>query len=277
MFILPQNPQAYLIILLPLIIAAILPQKISAEETLGHIQDLSNKKIYFGHQSVGYNIIAGMQDILPQHPDIKLNIIDLKNNQSPSFSAPIFAHSAIGANQNPKSKIDAFVALMDKGMAQNVGIAFFKFCYVDIHQGTNIKNLFTYYKDAMKKLTEKYPQTTFAHVTAPLTSRQTGIKAAIKKIMGKPLRGDNNKTRTEFNEMMRKEYAGKAPIFDLALIESTPPDGKGQNSQTLLPEYTEDGGHLNNLGSKTAAKQLLIFLATITKPLAPLREPTKKP
>lgn len=260
--ILPQSPQTYLIILLPLIIATILPQKISAEETLGHIQDISNKKIYFGHQSVGYNIISGIQHILPQHPDLKLNIIDLKNNQSPSFSAPIFAHSAIGTNQDPKSKIDAFVALMDKGMAQNVDIAFFKFCYVDIHQGTNIKNLFTYYKDAMKKLVEKYPETTFAHVTAPLTSRQTGIKATIKKIMGKPLRGDNNKIRTQFNEMMRKEYAGKAPIFDLALIESTTPNKKSQINQALLPEYTKDGGHLNNLGSKTVAEKLLIFLTT---------------
>jgi len=30
---------------------------------------------------------------------------------------------------------------------------------------------------------------------------------------------------------------------------------------TLIPEYTDDGGHLNTLGRKIVAEQLLIFLA----------------
>ena len=31
-------------------------------------ETLSKKKIYFGHQSVGYNIIAGIQDLMKEYP-----------------------------------------------------------------------------------------------------------------------------------------------------------------------------------------------------------------
>ena len=274
MVIVSQNKAKHLIFLLPLAFAAaILPHKLSAGEKAVYFKtiqdipsqkwaDLSNKNIYFGHQSVGYNIIAGLQDVLQHQPGIKLNIIETENVQSQSLSIPFFAHSRIGVNQDPKSKIDVFVDLMDKGMAQKADIAFFKFCYVDIHQGTHIEELFTYYKTSLKRLSDKYPGTIFIHVTAPLTSQQTGVKAIIKKIIGKPLRGDNNKYREQFNKLMRTEYAGEESLFDLALLESSTPD----NSETglaLHPSFTEDGGHLNKLGGKTIAEQLLIFLASL--------------
>ena len=61
---------------------------------------------------------------------------------------------------------------------------------------------------------------------------------------------------------------GKEPLFDLAMVESTYEDGSrytfsanGHTYYALVPEYTKDGGHLNELGQKVAAEQLLIFLA----------------
>ena len=75
-------------------------------------------------------------------------------------------------------------------------------------------------------LKEAYPETIFIHVTMPLTSIQTGPKAWVKKIIGRQIRGiDDNIKRNQFNDMLRKEGEGKAPIFDLAKIESTLPDG----------------------------------------------------
>ena len=69
---------------------------------------------------------------------------------------------------------------------------------------------------------------------------------------------------------MRKEYEGKAAFFDLARIESTFRDGRrasysrdGRTYDCLVPEYTYDGGHLNDLGRKILAEQLLIFLANL--------------
>jgi lysophospholipase L1-like esterase len=64
---------------------------------------------------------------------------------------------------------------------------------------------------------------------------------------------------------MRAEYTAKELIFDLALLESSSTRKKRRTNPALLPIYTEDGGHLNDLGSKIIAEQLLIFLATCAR------------
>jgi len=150
-------------------------------------------------------------------------------------------------------------------------------CYVDLTVGTNVQNLFDKYKITISRLKKLYPETTFVHVTVPLTSENTGIKQwlkkgkdLVKKIIGRPVY--NNINRSEFNEMLRKEYEGKAPIFDLAKVESTDPNGRriaiqkhGKTFYAMVPDYTYDGGHLNETGRKKAAEQLLILLANISK------------
>jgi lysophospholipase L1-like esterase len=108
-------------------------------------------------------------------------------------------------------------------------------------------------------------------VTAPLTTVQTGIKARIKEIIGKPVGGyKDNIKREQFNEKLRKVYEGNGPVFDLAAIESTYPDGTRAFFKAasgtypfLVPEYTVDGGHLNAKGRKIVAEQLLIVLAKL--------------
>lgn len=37
-------------------------------------QKLSQKKIYFGHQSVGFNIFEGVKDAIKENPQIKLKL-----------------------------------------------------------------------------------------------------------------------------------------------------------------------------------------------------------
>jgi hypothetical protein len=232
-------------------------------------QKLSQKKIYFGHQSVGYNIIDGIKDVTKENPQVKLNIVETSNPSD--FTNPLFAHSPVGKNMDPKSKTDAFAGFMDAGLGNKADIAFFKFCYVDISPNTDVNKVFTDYNSAISALRTKYPQTTFIHVTNPLTAIQAGPKAFIKKIIGKPLGGyEDNMKREQFNTMLRKEYTGREPVFDLAAIESTNPDGSrvsfGQNGVTayaLVPAYTNDGGHLNEQGRKLVAEQLLILLANI--------------
>ena len=41
-----------------------------------HWAQLAQKKIFFGHRSVGYNIIDGIKDIMAERPYIKLNIVE---------------------------------------------------------------------------------------------------------------------------------------------------------------------------------------------------------
>lgn len=228
---------------------------------------LAEKRIYFGHQSVGQNILSGVGDVLRDNPQIKLSLVEVKGENT--FSTPQFAHSGIGSNGNPQSKIEAFSALMDKGMGRSANIAFFKFCYIDFDPSTDVEKVFHMYKETMGNLQKRYPNITFIHVTVPLTVLQKGPKAWVKSLLGKPISGyDDNINRCQFNELLRKEYGDKAPLFDLAAIESTFPDGRraffqkdGHIYYHLVEDYTYDDGHLNEKGRKIAAEQLLVLLA----------------
>lgn len=232
-------------------------------------QKLSQKKIYFGHQSIGLNIIDGIKDVMRKNQQIKLNIIETSNPSD--FTMPLFAHSCVGTNTDPKSKCDAFAGFMETGLGNKADIAFFKFCYVDFLPDTDINKVFTEYKNTMSFMRSKYPQTTFVHITTPLSTLQTGPKAWVKKIIGKPIYGyDDNVKRDQFNEKLCKEYIGIEPVFDLSSIESTAPDGSraefqkdGELYPYFVADYTSDGGHLNERGRRIVAEQLLIFLANI--------------
>jgi hypothetical protein len=74
--------------------------------------------------------------------------------------------------------------------------------------------------------------------------------------------------RDEYNRLLRATYAGREPVFDLARVESTAPDGtrvtvtwNGITAPALSPAYTDDGGHLNARGRLAAAREFLTVLA----------------
>ncbi|HDD05193.1 MAG TPA: hypothetical protein ENF51_01760 [Candidatus Aenigmarchaeota archaeon] len=230
---------------------------------------LAKKQILFGHQSVGFNILDGIRDVMREHPFIKLNIVETEDPKD--FNAPVFAHFRVGRNTDPRSKCDSFAEVMEK-VGEKVDIAFFKFCYVDVGAKTDIDEVFSYYTKTMDSLKKKYPKVTFVHFTVPLTVSRTTIKTRIKLLIGwkEIWEYDDNIRRNQFNELLRNEYGGKEPLFDLASIESTFPDGRrsffkkgGKVYYSLVPDYTLDGGHLNELGRKIVAEQLLIFLANL--------------
>jgi hypothetical protein len=229
---------------------------------------LSQKRIYFGHHSVGFNIVDGVRDLMKESPQIKLNIVETYS--TPDFKNGVFAHSRVGRNTNPKSKIDEFQKFMEGGIGDKADIAFFKFCYVDVTTKTDVQKVFDEYKNALARIENEFAKTTFVHVTIPLRITKTTSKTKIKKFLGKKniWEYEDNIKRNEFNELLRKEYDGKEPIFDLAKIESTYPDGKrsyftkaGKTYYSLVPDYTCDGGHLNETGRKIVAEQLLLVLA----------------
>lgn len=228
---------------------------------------LASKKIYFGHQSVGYNMVDGMEVVLKENTNIKLNIN--KGRESNLFRKPAFAHDNNGSNRDPRLKIDDFYTTLNH-IGQEVDFAGFKFCYVDVEKGTNINELFSYYTKKMNEVALKYPDLTLIHYTVPLKSLQTGLKAFIKKILGKDIGIDDNSVRNEFNNLLRKEYKNQI-IFDLAKFESSYPDGKrsfsevnGKKIYTMAPIYTSDGGHLSKIGKKKIGEDYLCFLAEIS-------------
>ena len=123
----------------------------------------------------------------------------------------------------------------------------------------------------MQVLKEQYPDAKFVHVTVPLGTSVPTWKTKIKQLLGIPIWGfENNISRNQYNDLLIKEYGDKEPIFDLAKIESTYPDGslstfKDSRKEyfSLVPEYTYDYGHLNELGRGRVAKELLITLVKL--------------
>jgi len=229
---------------------------------------LATKKIFFGHQSVGSNIVQGIRDVMSEDPRLKLTIVKSPNPQS--ISTPAFVEFEIGKNGDPQSKNEAFAAILDKGIGTQGGIVMYKYCYVDIDSSTDIQRMFENYRKEISTLKGKYPSLKIVHITIPLTTVEPTAKAWVKSILGKTTAQDVNVKRNEFNNLLRTTYAGTDPIFDLAEVESTHSDGSrsyftrgAEKIYTLAPEFTTDGGHLNEAGRRAAAELLLQVLAKL--------------
>jgi len=231
---------------------------------------LSEKHIYFGHQSVGNNILDGIRDLMNEYPQIKLKIAETNNADDINF--PVLAHTKIGKNFDPELKCSDFRNIIDNGIGNKIDIAFYKFCYVDVNSKTEVENIFKIYKETHYYVKHKYPDLKVIHVTIPLKSLQTGWKVSIKKILAMEIDGYvDNINRNFFNQKLIDEYGSKEPIYDLAAIESTRTDNKrvtfdmdGKTYYAMNPEYTYDGGHLNEVGRRVAAENLLILLVNLS-------------
>lgn len=229
------------------------------------ISRLNANKVFFGHQSVGGNVVQGIRDIMDQDHRLRLNLVNSAEPQS--VSGPAFVESLIGKNGDPRSKDKAFADILGRGMGLQGGIALYKYCYVDVDPDTDVQQLFENYRTEIAELAIKYPALMIVPVTVPLTTDEPGLRTWVKTMIGRPTSRDINLKRNQFNALLRKNYAGKL-VFDLAQIESTRPDGSrsyvvihGQTIYTLAPELTTDGGHLNQAGRQAAARQLLEVLA----------------
>lgn len=229
------------------------------------IETFSTKKIFFGHASVGYNIIAGIEHIISGNKVI--NIIEIKEEFN--IDRNRFYHKMNGKNFFPKSKCDAFKDfLTEKNTGNKLDIAFFKFCYVDFDEDTDVQTILNYYIETIDTIKKNFPNLIILHVTTPLTTHAWGLKGFIKNL----IKGDiANVKRNHFNQLLLEKYQNNDPIFDLAKIESTLPDGsrctfhfQGKDYLSLYRGYTYDGGHLNEYGRYYAAKELLDILLEIS-------------
>lgn len=229
---------------------------------------VAEKRFLFGHQSVGFNILDGIRAVVREHPEIRLNIVETRDNGA--FGRPVFAHARVGKNKQPATKIDDFVQLVvQPGVGDRLDGAALKLCYVDVIDGSNVKMIFDHYRQAMSKLQQRHLKLSLIYFTAPLTTAEMNWKWRVKAVLGKqdPNFADNI-SRQRFNDMMRAKYGPSGYLFDLAAIESTAPDGQrmtfsreGQTYEKLYPGYTNDGGHLNETGARLVGEQFLLFLA----------------
>lgn len=229
--------------------------------------DLAARRIYFGHQSVGGDIVQGVRDLAAADPRIGLRVLEAP----PADSAGAFVHGDVGRNGEPFLKTEDFARRLDDGGAGRVDVAFHKYCFADIVDTTDAEAVFRNYRETMERLKARHPSIAFVHVTVPLVRVQSGPRALLKKLLGQsPGRYASNFRREVFNGLMRAEYEGREPLFDLAAVESTRPDGSretithgGRTAFALHPGYTDDGSHLNEAGRRRAAAELLALLARL--------------
>lgn len=227
------------------------------------LERVAARRIFFGHQSVGANLLDGVTDLAQGR-------VTLRAARTPdAFATPALVHTPVGKNEDPASKVADFEAALAaiEGRAE---VAFMKFCYVDFTPATDVEAVFSTYAAALERLRARYPAVTFVHLTVPLTVVQGGPKAWLKRLFGGAPWGEReNAVRHRFNELLRTRLAGQ-PLFDLAAAEATKPDGTssfverdGQVVPALVPAYSDDGQHLNGEGRRRVAEALLTFLARL--------------
>lgn len=229
------------------------------------LEHIAKKRIYFGHQSVGKNLLDGIKQ-LSTMAGVPIRVVEAPT--AGSVPPATFGHKYVQRNEEPLLKLQNFEHAFGQ-QPSGLDIALIKFCFVDIKANTDVKALFARYQATINSLQAKNPGTTFVHVTAPLTRKHSGPKEFLKRLLGRSGSAQNMR-RGEYNTLLRKTYQGHEPIFDLARVESTAPDGtaitdewNGNTTPAMATEYTNDGGHLNSVGKLRAARELISVLASI--------------
>ena len=203
---------------------------------------LKGHAIYFGHQSVGHNLMQGVDAWIEASGDGPRRGGDLA-----SAGTGWWIDGYVGENTKPLTKLAAFQANVTAHCAQ-LDIAFVKFCYVDsdwFNGSTQTPaTLLAAYQDMVAAVHDACPALQLVHLTMPLQT-------------------SGNAEREQYNDLVRAEYGSK--VLDIALLESTRPDGSrardGSNVPVLFADYTDDGGHPNAAASRTLAAALIAHLA----------------
>lgn len=236
-----------------------------ASLTAAEIAAVASRRIVFAHQSVGNDILDGVQTLTRQQGQV-LPIVE--TGQAPEQWQGI-AHFKVGENGKPEGKIAQFAATMSAQAFAQADIAMLKLCYIDFNGAVDPEKLAATYGEALEKLQSQYPRTRFVAMTAPLTTIQTGPKAWVKKALGKAPAGyEHNLRRQQFNQRIRERFSGDA-LFDIARLEASAGaqtfEYRSRQIEALDPSYTYDGGHLGERGKAVIATEFVRFLASQPK------------
>jgi hypothetical protein len=227
---------------------------------------LSQRTFYFGHQSVGANIIEGVREVSAGRPEIRLRVVC----GEPAASPGALNEFRIGRNEDPESK-NAAIVLATNGALGPSPVIMFKYCYVDVRDKTDPGKLFESYRQTVAQLRTRHPAATVVHLTVPLMTEPSLLRYVMNTVRGRTTSREENAVRAEYNRLLRSAYAATEPVFDLAAVESTRADGSleygvvdGAKVPALAREWSSDSGHLNAAGRRHVAEQFLATLATLS-------------
>ena len=253
-----------------LAVASVQPARADDPKVRHALEALSSRRVFFGHQSVGVNLLDGVR-ALAAREQVAIRVVEVP--PAPAIEPGSIGHAFVGRNTDPESKLRDFERALASGAAAGVELAMVKLCFVDVTADADVARLFSEYQASMARVHAASPRTTIVHVTVPLTTVQGGLKGWVKRLLGRAPSGFlENVHREEFNALLRAAYQGREPLFDLARVESTR-DGRAETVEwggrvvpALLAELTDDGGHLNHEGQLRAARELVAVLASAPVP-----------
>ena len=231
------------------------------------LQTLAVARVYFGHQSVGNDIVKGLAELATAE-GVPLRIVEVPEGVDDEL--PGIVHARLGRNREPETKCDAFGQFLTRQVDRKWDAAVLKFCYADLGDGgeNDPSRLIESYKRTVASIRAARPDLVVVHATAPLLSDALGKRDAVRKWFGLGTSNDKgNLVRNQFNDLIRNEYGNDA-VFDVARMESTRPDGTrtgfrkdGRYIFTMAPEFTYDEGHLTPIGRRWVAREFARSLA----------------
>jgi hypothetical protein len=220
---------------------------------------VSEMRTFFAHQSVGGNLLAGVQDLQRRDSATAIPIVDIAKTSVPG--GPVLAHLYVGQNGDPMSKIRGFREALESGLGDTIDVAALKLCFWDIQKDTAVAEVFDAYSRTIEELQTRFPRVAFVHVTVPLFARDDDWRAGVRRLLSMEVpRTLDNARRHELSERIRARYAGREPIFDLAEFEAAADRDTG-GIPYLRADYTDDGGHLNDAARAAGAATLLNVVA----------------
>ncbi|MDN5763611.1 MAG: SGNH/GDSL hydrolase family protein [Microlunatus sp.] len=230
--------------------------------TAEQLGSFAQTRVFFGHQSVGNNIIDGLRLL---YTDSKAGPLTIRATSEVEADAGVLAHTMVGVNGDPQSKIDEFAAILSRGLADEMDVVILKFCYVDITRGTDVQTVFDEYSTALDTISRQHPRLRVVYTTVPLTTKaswKSKLKALVTRNV--PPSTADNIAREQYNALVRNKYESTGRLFDVARVESTAPDGSratdvlGDSRYFALDEELAlDSGHLNDVGSMLAAQEFV--------------------
>jgi len=228
---------------------------------------IAGRTVYFGHQSVGSGVVAGVDGVTKEYA-LPLRVVHTR--EPATVTGPAFVHFLAGQNRDYASKNAAVLRLLESRTRAQRPVVLLKYCYVDLYSPGDAPMMFEAYRDTVETIQFEHPDVTVVHSTMPLTTVESAFKSGAKQVFGRPTRREAAIARHRYNELVRAEFADTEPIFDLAKVEATQPDGTlagftagGRMIETLARHNTDDGSRLNARCQRAAAEALLDVLSDV--------------
>lgn len=230
------------------------------------LTEVAGLRTFFGHQSVGQNIIDAIPAIYASQDTPSPTIVE--SSTPLQASGGYLQHAFIGTNGDPLGKIADFDRIMRSGVASQIDVAAMKFCYIDFNESTDVDQVFNFYQETLGRLSKDYPNVTFLYITVPLTTERS-LVTRVKDRLG--LSDFNppadNVIREKFNRKVRAEYSDSGRLFDIAAAQSTS-DGirtlrsyDGAEYYAMESSLASDLGHLNESGATAIGSAFLEAVA----------------